>query len=146
MNKSYNPITRFQYATVRRPRFRCWGVAAVEFALTAPLVFLLLFGALELSHANMVYNSTEAAAYEGARCGIVPGASAAECIAAAQRILAIAKITGAEVQVVPSDLKTVTQTIRVTINVPYASNSLAPPKFTKSLIISRACVLTREKL
>ncbi len=41
------------------------GVTTVEFAVVAPVAFLLLFGALELGHANMVFHSVEAAAYEG---------------------------------------------------------------------------------
>ncbi len=122
------------------------GATAVEFAMTAPLVFLLLFAALELSHANMVFNTTEAAAYEGARQGIVPGASAADCVTAAERILAISRIRGATVSVTPADLQTNTNTLTVTITVPYAANTVVAPTFTKTLEISRACELNREKL
>jgi Flp pilus assembly protein TadG len=122
------------------------GATAVEFAMTAPLVFLLLFGALELSHANMVFNTTEAAAYEGAREGIVPGASAADCVAAAQRILDISRIRGATISVTPADLATDTNTITVSIAVPYASNTIVAPVFTETLRISGTCELNREKL
>ena len=73
------------------------GVTAVEFAMTAPILFLMLYVALELGHANMTFNAVEAACYEGARIGIVPGAQAADCQAAAQRILSISKIRGASV-------------------------------------------------
>ncbi|MEZ6075910.1 MAG: pilus assembly protein [Pirellulaceae bacterium] len=52
------------------------GVTTVEFAMTAPLLFMLLYAALELGHANMTFNAVEAACYEGARVGIVPGAKA----------------------------------------------------------------------
>jgi len=122
------------------------GATAVEFAMTAPLVFLLLFGALELSHANMVFNTTEAAAYEGARQGIVPGASAADCVTAAERILSISRIRGATVTVTPADLRTDTNTLTVSITVPYAANTIVVPTFTRTLQISGACELNREKL
>jgi len=122
------------------------GATVVEFAMTAPLVFLLLFGALELSHANMVFNTTEAAAYEGARQGIVPGASAADCVTAAERILAISRIRGATVSITPPDLRTDTNTIIVSITVPYADNTVVTPTFTRTLQISGACELNREKL
>lgn len=120
------------------------GATVVEFALTAPILFMLLFGALELGHANMILNVSEAAAYEGAREGIVPGASAAEVRAAAQRILGISNIRGAAIQVNPANLALETDTIRVDITVPYAQNTLMPPFFTGGLIIQRSCELARE--
>lgn len=122
------------------------GATAVEFALTAPLLFLLLFGALELSHANMVFNVTEAAAYQGARQGIVPGANAAECTAAAERLLEISKIRNANIQITPGNLNDDSDLIEVRISVPYAQNTIVSPLFTRSLVIDRRCTLTRERL
>lgn len=122
------------------------GAAAVEFAMTAPLLFLLLYAALELGHANMCFNATEAACYEGARIGIVPGATAAECEAVANNILRISKIRGATVQVTPADLSVDTPSIRVQITVPYAGTSIVVPTFTRFLTIQRACELVREKI
>lgn len=122
------------------------GAVVVEFALTVPLLFLILFASLELSHANMVFNVAEAAAYEGAREGIVPGATAAECQASAQRLLDIAKVRGTTITVAPADLTTDTDTIQVTISVPYAANSIVTPNFTNGMTIQRSCVLSRESL
>ena len=64
------------------PSQRC-GVATVEFALTAPILFLMILGAFEFSRAYVLYNTCEIAAAEGARQGILPGATAADCQAAA---------------------------------------------------------------
>ncbi|MEO8268328.1 MAG: TadE/TadG family type IV pilus assembly protein [Aureliella sp.] len=122
------------------------GITTVEFAMTAPLLFLLLYAALELSHANMTFNTVEAACYEGARVGIVPGAKASECQAAAERILTISKIQGANVTVTPTDLNTSTQSVQVRISVPYAQTAIIPPTFTRLLTINRQCELVREKL
>ncbi len=121
------------------------GAAAVEFALTFPLLILMLFGAVELSHANMVLNSTEAAAYEGARRGIVPGSEAETCIASSQRMLDIAGVRGGSITVEPASLLIDTDTIRVTIEVPYSSNTIVAPLFTRNLRIVRTCELIREK-
>lgn len=121
------------------------GATAVEFALTFPLLILMLFGAVELSHANMVLNSTEAAAYEGARRGIVPGGEAENCIASSQLMLDIAGIRGGSITVEPASLLIDTDTVRVTIEVPYASNTIVAPLFTRDLRIVRTCELTREK-
>lgn len=122
------------------------GAVAVEFALTAPLLFLILFGCLELSHANMVFNVAEAAAFEGAREGIVPGATAADAQQAAQRILDISRIRNADITVTPANLAADTETIQVTVRVVYAQNSILPPNFTRNLVMERDCILVREGL
>ncbi len=122
------------------------GVTTVEVALTAPILFLLLYAALELGHANMVFNAVEAACYEGARVGIVPGANATECQAAAERILAISNIRGANVIVTPTSLNTSTSTVQVRVTVPFAHTAIIPPTFTRLLTIDRQCELMREQL
>lgn len=120
------------------------GAVAVEFAITAPVLFLLLFGAIELSHANMVLHTVEAAAYEGSRQGIVPGASAGDCRRATRELLDIAGIRAATIQVTPSNLNTVSDTVTVGITVPYNRNTIITPLFTDSLVMRRQCSLQRE--
>jgi Flp pilus assembly protein TadG len=122
------------------------GAVAVEFALTAPLLFLMLFGSLEMGHANMVFNATEAACYEGARQGIIPGATAAQCTAAANRLLQISGIRDATVEVTPNDLNVTTDTVAVRIRVPYNRNTIVTPVYTNALVIDRRCELVRERL
>ena len=53
------------------------GAAAVEFALIAPLFFLLLGGIIEFGQAMSVRHSLSVAARRGARAAIVEGASTA---------------------------------------------------------------------
>jgi len=121
------------------------GVAAIEFAMTAPILFLLLYAALELGHANMVLNAVEAACYEGARVGIVPGASAADCTTAAQRILDVSNIRGSTITVTPNNLNTNSDSVRVRISLPYSATAVIPPTFTRLVSINRQCELIREK-
>ncbi len=128
-----------------RPNLRL-GAVALEFAMTAPLLFMMIYASLELGHANMVFNATEAACYEGARVGIVPGASASECRTAAAGILQISGIRGATVDVLPANLSTTTETVRVDIAVPYLATAIIPPTFTRGLTIRRSCELVREEL
>ena len=128
----------------RIPKLHRQGAVVVEFAITAPLLFLILFGCLELSHANMVFNVAEAAAFEGAREAIIPGATAAEAEAAAQRILNISRIRNAQVTVNPANLAVDTETVQVTVRVVYSQNSILPPNFTRNLVMVRDCTLVRE--
>ena len=57
-------------------RFRR-GVAAVEFALVAPLFFMFVFGIIEFGRMVMVQQIMTNAAREGARIAIVPGTATA---------------------------------------------------------------------
>ena len=132
--------------STRRAQRNRSGAAAVEFAMTAPLLFLLLLGALELGHANMIFNAAEAAAYEGAREGIVPGATSAESVAAANSLLQVSGVEGATVTTVPANFDTDSDQIEVRVVVPYNENALMAPFFTRGLRIDRQCTLQREKL
>ncbi|MCH5375244.1 MAG: pilus assembly protein, partial [Planctomycetes bacterium] len=53
------------------------GAAALEFAAVAPVILLMFFAAFEFSRLNMIRHTTEVAAFEGARRGILPGATTA---------------------------------------------------------------------
>ncbi len=51
------------------------GATTVEFALTAPILFLFVFAGLEFGRLNMICHTMENAVYEGARRGLVPQAT-----------------------------------------------------------------------
>ncbi len=120
------------------------GAAVVELAITLPFLLVMIVGALELGHANMVLNVAEAAAYEGAREGIVPGSSASDITQACQSILDISSVRNATIQTIPADLSQASETIEVRISVPYDSNTLMPPFFVRGLNIGGICRLSRE--
>ncbi len=54
----------------------------VEFAICFPLLLLFFFAAFEFCRANMIRQTADNAAYEGARRAIVPGATAEDARAA----------------------------------------------------------------
>jgi Flp pilus assembly protein TadG len=120
------------------------GATTVEMALTLPILFLLLFGGYELSRANMIMHTCEAAAYEGARVGIVPGATAAQAQTAAEGVLRTTGIKNATIEVNPSNLANASETIAVTIEVAFADNTLLAPLFVGDLRLVRTCELLRE--
>jgi Flp pilus assembly protein TadG len=62
-----------------RERQRSGGQAMVEFALVAPLFFLLLFGIIEAGRFIFYYETLNNATREGARYAIVNGASTLGC-------------------------------------------------------------------
>lgn len=62
-----------------RPGRRAPGQAMVEFALVAPLFFLLLFGIVEAGRFIFYYETLSHATREGARYAIVNGANTLGC-------------------------------------------------------------------
>jgi len=120
------------------------GAATVEFALTVPLLFLFFFAGLEFSRAMVVRNNIQSSAMTGARTGILPGATAAECELAAQQMLDAALIKDATITVEPATIEPSTQNISVTISVPLSSNTLPMSRFVLGTTLSQTITLRRE--
>jgi Flp pilus assembly protein TadG len=116
----------------------------VEFALTAPLLLLFVFAAIEFSYANLIRNVMENAAVEGAREGILPGATPADCLAAADDYLGVMGINNASVTVTPSVFDSTTQTVTVTVSIPLAENSMPMSRFVLGQTLNQTITLPRE--
>ena len=120
------------------------GATAIETALAAPLLFLVFFAGLEFARANMVRNVTENAALEGARAGILPGATAQDCIDKANAELIKLDINGASVGVVPAVIGPSTSQVAVTVSVPLSQNSMPLSKFVIGKTLVQSITLVRE--
>ena len=120
------------------------GAVAVEFAIVTPLLLLVVFGAIEFARLNMLVHSVENAAYEGARRGMVPGATAAAARDEAKAILDAVGAIGATVTVTPEVVTPESPVITVAISLPLNSNAWLTPRFTRDATLSRSCTLTRE--
>ena len=120
------------------------GMVTVEFAIVAPVFFMFVFAGIEFSRANMIRNSVQNAVYEGARTGIVPGATNAECVAATQSLLDIVGIQQSTIVVTPSNLDNAT-TISVSVTAPLdGANGYVFPNFFLGRTISSSITLERE--
>ena len=120
------------------------GMVAVEVAVVAPILFLIVMGAVELCRANMIRNAVENAAYVGAREGVIPGATVADVTAEANSILDAMQLDGGAVTVTPDPLVTSATELTVVVTVPYNSNSYILPKFMQNMSLRGECKLTRE--
>jgi Flp pilus assembly protein TadG len=121
------------------------GVVTVEFAIVFPLVLMVVFGSVEFARLNMLVNSIENAAYEGARRGIVPGATAANSEAEAAQLLQAVGAVNATVTVAPAVITPLTSEVTVTVTLPLNDNAWVTPRFTKGRSIVRSCTLSRER-
>lgn len=128
------------------------GTAAVEFALTAPILFLILFASLEFSRYNIVQQTASNAAFEASRSCILPGYSATDGQSAAQSVLSRAFVKNGVVEIRDADTGTIiagdisftTEKIKATVQVPLSSNLWVRPVFLGSGTITKSCTLTRD--
>ena len=126
---------------ITRGRF---GAVTVEFALTAPVLFLVIFASLEFSRANMLKHTAANAAYEGARAVIVPGATASSATTAALNALAPLNVRSPVITINPSTIAVNTQQVTVTVQIPMNSNGYFTPIFFRNKNLQESCTLSRE--
>jgi Flp pilus assembly protein TadG len=121
------------------------GAVTVEFALALPILILFTFAGFEFSRVNMIRNTAINAAYEGARQGIVPGATSADCEAAANELLNLVQISGGTAVASPASIRPDTESVSVTVTVPITSaNAFVTPQFFLGKTITATVTLPRE--
>ena len=120
------------------------GALTVEFALCFPLLLMMFFAAFEFARANMIRQTAENAAYEGARRAIVPGATADDAKNFAKKMIAIVGAKGADIDVDPEIIKDDTPEVTVTVTVPLNGNGFVAPLFFKDREIVSTTTLSRE--
>ena len=118
------------------------GAAAVEFALVAIPFFFFMFACIEFGRMNTVRQTVNNAAYEGARKCIVPGATAAEGVAAAQAVLNAVGIRNTSVTVTPTTIVSTTPNVTVRVTAPLAANLWVRPAFLGNTTVGSSCQLT----
>jgi len=97
----------------------------VEFAIVAPLLFMLVFGIIEFGRMLMVQQVLTNAAREGSRNAVLAGASNGSVQTRVQDVLDGAGIAGYSVSVEPGDVSQAPadDPVTVTVSVPYANVS-----------------------
>ena len=120
------------------------GALTVEVAMCLPLLILLLFGCYELTKTSMILHATQSAAYEGARVGIVPGATPEKIDAAVGYVLGTMGVVDYEIETVPAVIERDTEQIEVIIRVPLRDNLSLPSLFVENPTFVGNCTLFRE--
>lgn len=124
------------------------GTAVVEFAVIAPLFFLLLFGIIEFGRALTVQQILTNASREGSRRAIVEDATVTEVQQVVDDYLSGASISGTTVNVSPSSLDSVGlgDPVRVTLSVPFSSVSWVPGWFLGDRTLTASTTMRGERL
>jgi Flp pilus assembly protein TadG len=105
----------------------------VEFAIIAPVFFLMILGMIEIGRAVMVQQIITNASREGARLAVLPGATATDVSTRVEEILSSSTVSGATVQILDeggSEIDPQTaeygDVIKVTVSVPFSEVSWLP--------------------
>lgn len=123
------------------------GAAAVEFAVVAPVLFLLVFGMIEFGRMVMVQQVLTNASREGARIAVLDGATTSDVTSAVQSYLAGASISGATVTVTPNPPSSAGYGEPVTVSVSVGFNQvswLPAPMFLGGRQLTATSVMRRE--
>jgi Flp pilus assembly protein TadG len=125
------------------------GASVVEFAIVAPLFFLLVFGMIEFGRMVMVQQVLTNASREGARRAVLSGVSDADVETTVEDYLANASISGATVTIAtqaPTPPDTAEARV-VTVTIPFSQVSWLPtPIFLGSNTLSASTTMRRETI
>lgn len=123
------------------------GAATVEFALTAPLLFLIVFGMIEVGQGVLIKQVLSNAARDGARTAMLGNATAQDVRDAVTSYLTASGIKSATATVSPDPL-TLAQggdPVTVTVSVPFSSLSwMQKSWYLNDITISSAVTMRRE--
>ena len=125
------------------------GAAALEFAIVAPLFFLLVMGLFEFGRMMMVQEILTNGVREGARKAVLPGATQSDVNTVIDNYMTSAGISGHTKSCTP-DPATATggSTVTVTVSVPYNSVSWLPVstvRFLNNKTLTATVVMRKEE-
>lgn len=92
------------------------GASAVEFAIIANILLIMILTCMEFARLNMVRNLSQDAAYFAARQAMVPGATAAEAEAEVDRIMGSLLSNGYSATISPLDDDSTSVTVTVSVD------------------------------
>lgn len=119
------------------------GASTIEFAIVANIMMIMVLTCMEFARMNMVRNLSQDAAYFAARIAIVPGATAAEAEAEADRIMGAMVANGYTVTV--SNIDSESSDVSVTIDVNFNEVAMFAPFFLPDSTISSSVRMRTER-
>lgn len=130
----------------KRKQKKRLGVAAVEFAIVAPLFFMLILGFIELGRAFMVQQILTNASRVGARQAITLNGTESDVVSVTESYMSGMGITGVTVSVVPSPASAQAgDAMTVTVEIPFGDVSWLPsPEFLAGKTLTASSVMRKE--
>lgn len=140
---SVSPRMRLARHT-RRPNRT--GTTSVEFAFIAPVLFLIVFGSIEITRMSLLLNLAQDACYDAARHAIVEGSNTSEAVAKAQSVLSLFATQNAQISInngagISADQRDLT----VTITIPMRDNAFVLKQFYTGRFITASITMRMER-
>ncbi len=122
------------------------GNAAVELAVTLPVIVTIVFGSVEICSQIYAKQAVETAAYECARVASGAAGTDADVQARMAELLSVRGIQGGAVSTTPASIEGLSRgtPIAVLVSAPFATNSLVPAKYFGQANIQATCVMLKE--
>jgi Flp pilus assembly protein TadG len=125
------------------------GAAVVEFAIVAPVFFLLVFGMIEYGRMVMVQQVITNASREGARVGVLDGSTTSSVTTAVNNYLTAAKVSTASTTTTvspnPPSSAGYGGAVTVTVAIPFNAVSWLPaPLYLGGKTLSATATMRRE--
>jgi Flp pilus assembly protein TadG len=123
------------------------GTTLVEFAVVAPIFFLMSLGIIEFGRAMMVQALLTNAAAKGARAGCFDSSTSGNVTSAVNAYLLAGGISGATATCSPNPPSNALpgHDITVTVTIPYSKVTWLPaPRFLKNKTLSATALVQRE--
>lgn len=121
------------------------GATVVEFAICVPMLFVVSLGCIELTRYNLVKNVANQAAFEAARMGVKPGATAQEVIDEATYQMRYV-CNNCSVFVTPTVITSSTDRITVVIQVDIRDQGWLTPQYFHDPILEAAITIRRDNV
>lgn len=123
------------------------GATMVEFAVVAPVFFIMVMGIFEFGRALMVQSLLTSAAQLGARAGTLGSAQTSDVTTAVDNYLNSVSVVGASTSVSPNPPSSAYtgQNVTVTVSIPYTRVSWLPaPKYLANVTLTSTALAPRE--
>lgn len=122
------------------------GTAVVEFAITLPVIILIVFGAMEAASMLFLRQALVQASYESVKIAARDEGSQEAAVRAAQQVAEGRRIQGLQITFEPSNIQNVApgQMIRVLVSAPADANSLIPFGIFKDRNVSADAAMIKE--
>ena len=123
------------------------AASAVEFAIVAPIFFLVVLGIIEFGRVSMVQQIITNAAREGARVAVLDGSTHTSVANKVNDYLTAGSVSGATVSMIPDPPSNAgfDEPVSVTVSIGFDNVSWLPtPFFMKDKSLSATVVMRRE--
>lgn len=122
------------------------GVATTEFAVTLPIIMLMILAMIESCSMIFLKQSLTVASYEGIRTALIENASGDDVRLTCQQLLDDRRIQGGTVTIQPADFENLAagEYVQVTVTAPADLNSVIPGSFFRGRTLTGTATMMKE--